>query len=153
MCHNRYKIVTMARKTSKICLVCGKDFDGTAAKMTCSDACRTAMFRMASVGKKPEFYLIAKSKGQKVPNFGKKKEAVVPTITEAPKEINKEPIAVIKEPELTKEQKMAKIQELEKEITNIGRERCPSNQHPKTFILNQEIRISDIKDQINKLQL
>jgi len=67
--HLCYKIVTMARMTSKICLVCGKDFKGTAAKMTCSPACRTAMSRIFVEGKKPEYYFIAKSKGQKVPEF------------------------------------------------------------------------------------
>lgn len=61
----------MARMTSKICLVCGKDFKGTAAKMTCSTACRTAMSRLLAENKKPDFYFIAKGKGQKVPEIKK----------------------------------------------------------------------------------
>lgn len=59
------------RKGLKICLVCGIDFSGTNAAQTCSTKCRTRMSRMIADGKKPEFLLIAKSKGQKVPEFKK----------------------------------------------------------------------------------
>jgi len=57
------------RKSSKICLVCGKDFKGTAAAQSCGNACRVFLHRLLAAGKRPEFYLIAKSKGQKVPDI------------------------------------------------------------------------------------
>lgn len=87
-----YKIVTMARMTSKICLVCGKEFMGTAAKMTCSTACRTAMSRIFSDNKKPEYYFIAKGKGQKVPEIKKdtKPTSEIPTKTDNKKVEHKE---------------------------------------------------------------
>lgn len=81
----------MARMTSKICLVCGKEFKGTAAKMTCSSACRTAMSRIFADGKKPEYYFIAKSKGQKVPELKKPfKNTNANLLTDKSKEESKE---------------------------------------------------------------
>lgn len=61
------QICYMARKTDKICLVCGNGFKATASGKTCSGACRIAMKRMLDNGRRPDFYLIAKSKGQSVP--------------------------------------------------------------------------------------
>jgi len=61
----------MARKKTKICLVCGKDFLGSEAAFTCGTACRTYMSRLVKKGKKPEYYFVAKGKGQKVPDFKK----------------------------------------------------------------------------------
>lgn len=61
----------MSRKKTKICLVCGKDFLGNEAAFTCGNACRTFMSRMVAKGKKPEYYFIAKGKGQKVPELKK----------------------------------------------------------------------------------
>lgn len=69
----------MARKTSKICLVCGNEFKGTAAKMTCSTACRTFMHRLFAAGKKPEYYFIAKNKGLKVPEIKKDIKPIITT--------------------------------------------------------------------------
>lgn len=57
----------MARMTTKICPVCGSEFKGTDGKITCGNACRTAAVRMRQKGKKMEFALIAKTKGQKLP--------------------------------------------------------------------------------------
>lgn len=59
----------MARKTDKTCLVCGKEFKATAAGKTCSGACRISLKRIIDSGKRPDFYTIAKSKGQKVPDL------------------------------------------------------------------------------------
>jgi hypothetical protein len=57
----------MARKKTKMCLVCGKDFLGSESAFTCGTACRTYMSRLFAKDKKPEYYFIAKGKGQKVP--------------------------------------------------------------------------------------
>lgn len=59
----------MGRKKTKICLVCGKDFLGSEAAFTCKSACRTYMSRLFAKGKKPEYYFLAKGKGQKVPEI------------------------------------------------------------------------------------
>lgn len=59
----------MARKTNKMCLVCGNQFMATASGQTCSGACRVSLKRIIDSGKKPDFYLVAKSKGQKVPDL------------------------------------------------------------------------------------
>ena len=70
------------RKTFKICLVCGEQFKGIASKMTCSNACRTAMSRIYAEGKNPPYYLIAKMNGQKVPEKRKSPESVSEVLTE-----------------------------------------------------------------------
>lgn len=70
----------MARKKTKMCLVCGKDFLGSEAAFTCGNACRTYMSRLVKKGKKPEYYFVAKGKGQKVPEF-KKEDTTTDTET------------------------------------------------------------------------
>lgn len=143
------------RKTGKICVVCGGTFLGIYSKMTCSNSCRVHMSRIVARGGKPEFILLAKTKGQKIPDFTKpkkqqKKEIDKPNVDEKTKESKTEQ-QVVAPVQLSKEQRDAKIAELNKEISSIRREQCPSNSHPKMFKLIQEDRISKLQDEINQL--
>lgn len=74
----------MNRKKNKICLVCGSDFLGIESAITCKPSCRTYMSRLIAKGKRPEFYFIAKGKGQKVPEL--KKESELPEPKKSPPE-------------------------------------------------------------------
>jgi len=166
-----------SRKTDKICVVCGNGFKGTAAAKTCSPACRTALARIKAAHKRPEFILLAKSKGQKIPDLnapkgvrlkkGEKKKKVVVVTDLSDKELTQqgmaasesslektwgkdEPISEV--PILTKEQKTAKISELEKQIDKIKAEKSPMAGNPKIFILNQSMRIDEIQEQIQGLK-
>lgn len=137
-------------------MVCGKEFQGTKAAFTCSGACRTAMSRILAEGGKPEYWLIAKGKGQKLPStFFKtepKKEAEKQQVKEPPKvEAEKTDNSLPDEP-LTKEQRDRKIYDLEKKITETERQQCPLNQHPKSFKLNQQVKIEELKDEIYELK-
>jgi hypothetical protein len=146
------------RKTTKICLVCGEDFKGTAAAQVCGNACRVALKRILDADKKPEFWLLAKNKGQKLPLvFGvtpKKKETKLADVDVPITPITPESLDIEKptEPELTKEQKLAKIAQLSNQIDTVRKEQCPQRMHPKTFQLNKEIRISDIETEIEQLK-
>lgn len=157
----------MARKTSKICLVCGEEFLGTDGKMTCKDACRSAMSRMVAKGKKPEYWVIAKSKGQKIPLFfpkpkkKDKQERIETKINykENTKEsYDAEPLSFLTmdevgqtAPFLTKEQIAIEVTKLEGQIKTVKMEKCPMNKHPKMFILEQEVKEAELQDKIDKL--
>lgn len=56
-------------KKTKTCLVCGTEFKGIETANTCGSACRTTLSRLLKKGKKPQYWLIAKNKGQKLPLF------------------------------------------------------------------------------------
>lgn len=104
--------------------------------------------------KKPEFYLIAKSKGQKVPDFPKVKVKNLNKPSTGSNQKIEIPIAQnesIDIPELTKEQKADKIRELESQIKKIEKESLPAGMLPKAHILNKEMRIDEIKEQIQNL--
>lgn len=143
----------MSRKKTKICLACGKDFLGNEGAFTCGDACRSYMSRNLAKGKKPEYYFIAKGKGQKVPILDKvtvpqkpKKNLPKVSVPElSPPEEKKETIV------LTKEQGILKVAELMGEIRIIETEKCPMNKHPKIFVLEQEMKKSELEDKINIL--
>jgi predicted nucleic acid-binding Zn ribbon protein len=151
------------RKSLKICVVCGKDIEGTEAKITCSSACRTALCRMIARGRKPEFWLIAKGRGQKLPSFNKKEKGkvikdVVKNIEyiELPTNILESPIANFVPYEnikLTKEQLEVKINSINKQILDLERESCPLGQHPRLFKLSQEVEIDKLKEYIIKLKI
>ena len=153
--------------TSKICLVCGKDFLGTDGKMTCGDACRNAMSRMVAKGKKPEFWLIAKGKGQKIPLFFPKPKKKAKDKNLEPKidykkttkeSYDAEPLSnlIMDEvgqtaPPMTKEQIAIEVSKLNAQIEAIVKEKCPMNKHPKMFVLEQEMKKSDLEEKINLL--
>ncbi len=158
------------RKRLKICLVCGRDHEGTEAKITCSTACRSAMSRMLAKGKKPEYWLIAKSKGQKIPLFfaapkikkEKQEDRLNIKFTESTEESydgNKLDRYVLDEigltepmQSLTTEQKLAKEVEINNRIAKIKREVCPNGQHPKHFKLTQEVRIEELNELLSKIK-
>ena len=155
------------RKGLKICLVCGIDFSGTNAAQTCSTKCRTRMSRMIADGKKPEFWLIAKSKGQKIPLFFQKpikkvKDEKLDTdidYKEPTKEsYDGEPLSYLTMDEvgqtavpMSKEQVAIEISKLNAQIEAIVKEKCPMNKHPKMFVLEQEIKKSELEDKISLL--
>jgi len=56
-------------KKDKTCLVCGEYFRATGKVFTCSGACRIKLARLKKRGKKPEYSLIAKTKGQELPDW------------------------------------------------------------------------------------
>ena len=57
------------KKKDRICIVCGKPFKGIASAQTCTPACRIDLVRLKEAGKRPEFLLMAKGKGQKIPDL------------------------------------------------------------------------------------
>lgn len=173
---NRY----MARKTKKICLVCGNDFNGTAAAQTCSGACRIALSRIKHSKKRPEYILIAKGKGQKIPNLnapkglrfkkGEKKkkpdleilESKIEYKTPTPESYDAEKMDIIKHDELgqwqevevrplTEIEKLTKIGELERSLNAVDRETMPVGMMPKMFGLIKADKKKEIQEQINKL--
>ena len=164
------------RKRDRICVVCGKEFKGTAASVTCSGSCRIELARLKKANKRPEFILVAKGKGQKIPDLnapkrlkfkkGEKKSIVDwvyknIVISETTKEsfdgekINpylQDEAGQMEIPkELTKEQKMIKIAELNKRLEIEKRKQCPMGTHPKTFRLTQDSIISEIQEQLKQL--
>ena len=157
----------MGRKKTKMCLVCGKDFLGNEAAFTCGTACRTYMSRLLKKGKKPEFWLMAKNKGQKIPLFFQKpikkvKDEKLDTdidYKEPTKEsYDGEPLSYLTMDEvgqtavpMSKEQVAIEISKLNAQIEAIVKEKCPMNKHPKMFVLEQEIKKSELEDKISLL--
>lgn len=138
----------MSRKKTKLCLVCGEEFLGTNGKMTCSGACRTEMSRLLSSGKKPEYWMIVKSKGQKVPNFFKSATKDKKPIEEKNKVIEQKETPTITEPQkkLTPEEYAA----LEIELKALKSQRLPPGMHPRTFKLLQDDKIADLQAKIDQ---
>jgi len=166
------------RKTAKICLVCGEEFLGTAAAQTCSGACRVTLSRIKAAKKRPEFLLMAKGKGQKIPDLnapkrlkfkkGEKKSApemLESKVNYAPadeksfdgKELMNYTLDEIGKTEpakpMTKEQKDRMIFDLEKRIDEVkARRHKPSDGHPRVFAMQKESDISNLQEQINLLK-
>ena len=164
----------MARKTTKLCPVCGKEFKGTDGKITCSNACRTAASRMLAKGKKPEFWLIAKSKGQKlpivfngpIPSVVKPKKedfngsvnltAKIDYTTTIPESYDSplksayllEEVESTEPPkELKWEQKMAFNAEIDRKISEERNKKHQTGMHPRQFRLQQEDKIAELEKQ------
>lgn len=155
----------MTRKTNKICLVCGTEFKGTEARFTCGNACRTAMSRMLSKGKKPEFWVLAKSKGQKIPLFFQKPiikikepsfESKIDFVESKPESYNSEKISFAKIDEaglveppkvLTLQEKLGHNAKLDIRINEEKRKDCPKNIHPKLFRMQQDDIIAELEKQ------
>lgn len=165
-------------KSKKICPACGEEFFGTAGKITCSGRCRSIVARLKAAQKRPEFLLMAKGKGQKIPDLnapkrllfkkGEKKpkpefldSKVVYTVPDEKAFDGKELKGyTLDEPgqfeipkELTKEEKFTKRMELEKELKKVeGRNHGFGDGHPKMFALEKAAKISKIKEEIEKLK-
>lgn len=151
----------MARKTNKICPVCGSEFKGTDGKITCSNACRTAAVRMRQKGKKLEFALIAKTKGQKLPSSKpiiiKTPERVEnPPVLETSKELppllevaQKEPENASLKLDLTRlEQKIAHNERINQLIKEQKEKKMPPGMLVRKWALMQQDAISELEKQI-----
>lgn len=158
-------------KKDKICPVCGKDFKGTAKAQVCGSTCRSRLKRLIEAGDKPEYLLIAKSKGQKVPGLtGEKRlkfkapekktqEALVITETKinyaepTPESYDGKQIfptmdeAAVSGAPLTLEQKIAHNEGIDRKIEAINKEPLPPGMLPKAHIMSKEIRTDELKDQ------
>ncbi len=166
------------RKRNRICLVCGKHFLGNAAANTCGSSCRTELSRLKAAKKRPEYILLAKSNGQKIPDLtapkrlkfkkGEKKQdiecigstVIYTPVTPASFDCEKADKYILDEAgmtapitPMTKEEKEAMKRGLEKQIENIKKESLPAGVHPKTFILTKQVRVSEIEEQIKMVEL
>ena len=65
-------------KESKICIRCGKQFEGIYSAFTCSPTCRNGMNRMIKRGQVPKYYLAAMKNYQKVPKLAHQREIQAP---------------------------------------------------------------------------
>ena len=168
----------MARKTTKLCPVCGNEFKGTDGKITCSNACRTAASRMLAKGKKPEFWIMAKTKGQKLPlvfngpkpaaikpkkeDFGDVEKLTqsinyvvpIPELYDSPPKAPHFPDeACLTEPvkDLPWEKKWAHNDEIDKKIKELRDRPLPPGAHPKTFKLTKDDKIAELEKQKIKM--
>jgi uncharacterized Zn finger protein (UPF0148 family) len=153
----------MARMTTKICPVCGLQFKGTDGKITCSNACRTAAVRMRQKGKKMEYALIAKTKGQKLPAPKpiriKEQETLEDTSIIDPKKDASAPqdspkIGLISPPEKTDIVKLEDIwahnDRINKLIKEEKNKKMPAGMPPKRWGLQQSDIISELEKQLIK---
>lgn len=157
-------------KKDRLCPVCGKTFKGTAKAQVCGSTCRGRLKRLIETGQKPEYYMMAKSKGQKVPllfsrqktqkeqaeelPIGNKIEYAATT----PESYNAPPLQswiIMDEvghtpPPPTKEQIWEMKAELEKQKKTIS-ERNILGGNPKAHALQKSMEIDKINDQIDNL--
>lgn len=163
---------TKFRKVKRVCVVCGKEFEGTEASQSCTPSCRVKLARLKKAGKRPEYILIAKSKGQKIPDLnapkglrfkkGEKKSRpplVIANIDfKAPDEEaydGKRLASSIMDEmpqmqtSLTVDQKLKLKEELEKEIKFW--ETRPCQGHPKMWKEKRDVAIDELQAKINAL--
>lgn len=155
-------------KKDMICPVCGKAFKGTAKAMMCGSTCRSRLKRILEAGRKPEFYLMAKSKGQKVPLLfarpspkKEKEEVEMPKIKYAenhPESYDAERISFLLSDEAgqmppppTKEEIQQIIADLESEKKIIAN-RVVLIGSPKANALQKSIEIDAIQEKIEQWQ-
>jgi hypothetical protein len=170
-----------AIKSKRICVVCGTEFNGTGSAITCDGRCRTRLARIKDAKKRPEFLLVAKSNGQKLPDFnapkrvkfkkGEKKqkaakiiESKINYVTPTPESYDAPPLSfpvidemgqfqVVKEQTPTDRFKiMAKISELERKIKEIEKEPMPPRMLPKQHALYRSMKADPLKDEIKELE-
>lgn len=166
-------------KKDLICPVCGITFKGTMKAQVCGSTCRGRLSRILEAGKKPEFYLLAQTKGQKLPPLDAEKRLVfkkTPVAKKVEEQTLDQSIQYKKSEDLaydggrssmfimdevgqmppiqplTKEVILLIISAHEKEIAAIEKESLPPGMMPKSHVLNKEIRIDEIKDKIEKLR-
>lgn len=166
----------MGRKRNRICLVCGKEFRGIASANTCSPSCRVELARLKAAQKRPEFILMAKGKGQKIPDLNapkrlkfkkgeKKPKPEIPvskieyaTPTESSFDGGKVEAVIFDEPgqvekikPMTELEKLSKKSELEKQIREINSEPAKPGVHVRLAFLDKQDRIKEIQKQIDNL--
>jgi len=169
---------TKCRKTQKICIVCGKTFEGTEAAQSCGATCRTRLVRIKAANKRPEYILIAKSKGQKIPDLsapkrlkfkkGEKKGIPLPKdfkevsviryVTPASDsydgkrldELTADEIGMFPKVEpLTNEQIWATIDELNRELAAAKNEKMPPGMLVRMWALKKDTKVSGIQEKID----
>lgn len=153
----------MARMTTKICPVCGSEFKGTDGKITCGNACRTAAVRLRQKGKKMEFALIAKTKGQKLPapkplKVTRPERANISTIVDTAKELFTEAelpkIEAYTPPQkqdiTTLEQRWSHNDRINKLIKEEKARKMPPGMLPRRWFLQQKDIISELENQLIK---
>jgi len=158
-------------------VVCGKSFKGIASAQTCTPACRIDLVRLKEAGRRPEYILMAKSKGQKIPDLnapkrlffkkGEKKSKVVQlpignkikyaTVTH--ESFDAPPVSnlIMDEvgqtaPPLTKEEIFQKISDLEKQKKVVS-ERNILSGSPKANALQKAMEIDEINEKIEQLKI
>lgn len=165
---------TKFRKTKKICVVCGKEFEGTDAAQSCGAACRVKLSRLKAANKRPEFMLMAKGRGQKIPDLnapkgvklekGQTLKQILPlanqqkevvfdvTIEEMTIEDAKakysELLPTTATP-LTMEQKFTLKEQWEAEIKEWEKKPCQG--HPRQWRLKVNDAVAEIRGKINQL--
>lgn len=137
-------------KKDKMCIVCGKTFQGTAKAITCGSTCRGRLKRIVDAGKKPEYWLITQSKGQKMPKFDKK--AIQPT---KPPPRDMPPLKEAVNDELgLPTKKLTGIEilnhnaKIEAEIAKLIKKECPAGYHPRNFKLEISSEIDKLKERL-----
>jgi len=113
------------RTETKICVVDGKEFQGTERAMVCGAACRKHLQRLLKAQKKPKYFDEAKRRGQRVPDLLKAKKA------------------------LSFEEKMIIKTRLESEIKDIKGQHPQG--HPKLWALKVEEMVKAKQDEIDQL--
>ena len=114
------------RLINRVCVVCGTNFSATAGKSTCGDACRKYLNRVS--GEEIQKYVNrAKELGQKIPK------------------------CLLPKPK-SKAQIEAERQALQKKLLDLKTEKAPLYGNPRAWVLQQEVRISEVQEQIDKLK-
>lgn len=167
-------------KKDKICIVCGASFKGIASAQTCTPACRAMLVRIKSAGKRPEFMLPAKSKGQKLPDLnapkrlkfkkGEKKSKVVPMenfdskieyIAPTPESYDGGRLSALivdeygqtaAQKELNKAEILSAITQLHEKKNEVKAQKMPPGMFVRSWTLQINSTLSDIDEQIQELQ-
>ena len=168
------------KRKDKICIVCGIGFKATASAQTCTPACRMELVRLKAAKKRPEYILVAKGKGQKIPDLNapkrvkykkgekaaEKKIAEIlnaPEVQEASKKafsnlvtfgqtaVHIPTLEVSVFPPLTKEQILTKTAELERKKKEVS-ERVVFGGSPKAHALQKSMEIDKLNEEIEYLK-
>lgn len=168
-----------ALKNKKMCVVCGEEFLGTSGKITCSGRCRSILARLKKANKRPEYILMAKGKGQKIPDLNAPKRLKFKRgeTKQKPKiEIPEEKINFVTptaesydgsklnhviadearqyevpKKELTHFEKLAHNDKIDREIKDLERLTMPVGMLPKQWGLKKSMMADDLKEKKYKI--
>lgn len=136
-------------KKERLCPVCGNTFKGTEKALVCGATCRSRLKRIVDSGKKPEFYFIAKGKGQKVPLLLAEKALKRKTAKATPQEKVIEPVLppppLKEEKTLTREEIWANNDTINQQIKTEQKRQLPAGMHPRVFKLKQNDIIAELQ--------
>lgn len=114
-------------KRTKKCIVCGKEFLATELAQVCGSACRTALSRLKKSGQKPQYYIEAKSMGQRVPVWDN------PTESKSTRS------------QLTFDEKMQHNAEIDRKILAVQKEVKPANAIYRAWEENKRQRMVELE--------